>query len=98
MKDKIYSNVPVFENGMAQLVFPFTDGKSGENYDPSTSDIVRYCVYVESDYDTDGDGKRDLVKTLVQVPKSAVEGNYKAASLLKHARTVQVFRQTVMIT
>ena len=83
MKDKIYSNVPVFENGMAQPVFPFTDGKSGEKYDPSTSDIVRYCVYVESDYDMDGDGKRDLVKTLVQVPKSAVEGNYKAASLFE---------------
>ena len=83
MKDKRYSNVPVFENGLAQPVFPFTDGKSGENYDPSTSDIVRYCVYVESDYDMDGDGKRDLVKALIQVPRSAVEGNYKAASLFE---------------
>ncbi|MGN1192395.1 MAG: CocE/NonD family hydrolase [Dorea sp.] len=83
MKDKRYSNVPVFEKGLAQPVFPFTDGKSGENYDPSTSDIVRYCVYVESDYDMDGDGKRDLVKALIQVPRSAVEGNYKAASLFE---------------
>lgn len=78
-----YSKVPVFENGMAQPVFPFTDGKTGENYDPTTSEIVRYCVYVESDYDMDGDGKRDLIKTLIQVPKSAVEGNYKAASLFE---------------
>lgn len=83
MKDKHYSNVPVFEKGLAQPVFPFTDGKSGENYDPSTSDIVRYCVYVESDYDMDGDGKRDLVKALIQVPRSAVEGNYKAATLFE---------------
>lgn len=83
MNDKHYSKVPVFENGLAQPVFPFTDGKSGEKYDPSTSDIVRYCVYVESDYDMDGDGKRDLVKTLIQVPRSAVEGNYKAASLFE---------------
>lgn len=83
MKDNQYSNVPVFENGLAQPVFPFTDGKTGANYDPSTSDIVRYCVYVESDYDMDGDGKRDLVKVLVQVPRSAVEGNYKAASLFE---------------
>lgn len=83
MKDNSYSKVPVFENGLAQPVFPFTDGKTGENYDPATSDIVRYCVYVESDYDMDGDGKRDLVKTLVQVPRSAVEGNYKAASLFE---------------
>lgn len=83
MENKTYSKVPVFENGAAQPVFPFTDGKSGENYDPATSDIVRYCVYVESDYDMDGDGKRDLVKTLIQVPRSAVEGNYKAASFFE---------------
>lgn len=78
-----YNKVPVFKDGMAQPVFPFTDGKTGENYDPTTSEIVRYCVYVESDYDMDGDGKRDLIKTLIQVPKSAVEGNYKAASLFE---------------
>ena len=83
MKDKFYSKVPVFENGLAQPVFPFTDGKTREKYDPVTSDIVRYCVYVESDYDMDGDGKRDLVKALIQVPRSAVEGNYKAASLFE---------------
>lgn len=83
MKDNSYSKVPVFENGLAQPVFPFTDGKTGENYDPATSDIVRYCVYVESDYDMDGDGKRDLIKVLVQVPRSAVEGDYKAASLFE---------------
>ena len=81
MNEKNYSKVPVFENGLAQPVFPFTDGKTGEKYDPATSSIVRYCVYVETDYDVDGDGKRDLVKAVVQVPRSAVEGNYKAATL-----------------
>ena len=83
MDKRSYSKVPVFENGLAQPVFPFTDGKSGENYDPATSEIVRYCVYVESDYDMDGDGKRDLVKALIQVPRSAVEGNYQAASFFE---------------
>ena len=83
MEKTIYSKVPVFENGLAQPVFPFTDGKTGENYDATTSDIVRYCVYVESDYDMDGDGKRDLIKVFVQVPRSAVEGNYKAASVFE---------------
>ena len=83
MENKHYSKVPVFENGLAQPVFPFTDGKTGEKYDPATSDIVRYCVYVESDYDMDGDGKRDLVKVFVQVPRSAVKGNYKAATLFE---------------
>ena len=81
MGEKNYSKVPVFENGLAQPVFKFTDGKTGENYNPATSSIVRYCVYVESDYDMDGDGKRDLVKAFIQVPRSAVEGNYKAATL-----------------
>ena len=83
MGETIYSKVPVFENGLAQPVFPFTDGKTGVNYDAATSDIVRYCVYVESDYDMDGDGKLDLIKTFIQVPRSAVEGNYKAASLFE---------------
>ena len=81
MEEKNYSKVPVFENGLAQPVFKFTDGKTGEKYDPATSSIVRYCVYVESDYDMDGDGKRDLVKAFIQVPRSAVEGSYKAATL-----------------
>ena len=47
MNERNYSKVPVFENGMAQPVFPFTDGKTGADYDPKTSDIVRYAVYVE---------------------------------------------------
>ena len=41
MNERNYSKVPVFENGMAQPVFPFTDGKTGADYDPKTSDIVR---------------------------------------------------------
>lgn len=53
MKDNSYIKVPVFENVLAPLVFPFTDGKTGENYNPATSDIIRYCVYVESDYERD---------------------------------------------
>lgn len=75
--------IPVIKDGMAQPVFPFTDGKTGDAYDAKTSDIVRYCVYVETDFDSDSDGKRDLVKVFVQVPRSAVEGNYKAASVFE---------------
>ncbi len=81
--DKKFDQRPVFENGIAQPVFPFTDGKSGGSYDPQTSAIVRYCVYVESDYDTDGDGQNDLIKALIQVPRSAAEGNYKAATVFE---------------
>ncbi len=95
--EKNYSKVPVFENGLAQPVFKFTDGKTGENYDPATSSIVRYCVYVESDYDMDGDGKRDLVKAFIQVPRSAVEAVIRRQHYMKHVRIVQECRQTDMI-
>lgn len=79
----VFDQVPVFENGLAQPVFPFTDGKSGEAYDAVNSAVVRYCVYVESDYDADGDGKCDLVKAFIQVPRSAAEGHYKAATVFE---------------
>ena len=46
--------------GTTTVVCHLIDGKTGEKYDPATSSIVRYCVYVETDYDVDGDGKRDL--------------------------------------
>ena len=68
---------PVFEKGEAMPVFPFTDGRK-EGYTNADSDIIRFCVYVETDYDTDMDGRRDRVKALVQVPRSALEGDYKA--------------------
>lgn len=71
---------PLFINGMAQPIFPYTKG-TVEGYTNENSDILRYTVYVETDYDTDGDGKLDLVKAVVQLPKSAAEGNYKAATI-----------------
>lgn len=60
-------NTPMkFENGIAQPVFNIKN------------DIARFCVYVETDYDTDDDGKLDLIKVVVQLPKEAMNGNYKA--------------------
>ena len=67
----------VIEGGMAQPMLAWSDHRS-ENYTNEGSDILRYCVYVETDYDTDSDGKADLVKAFVQVPRAAAEGNYKA--------------------
>ena len=72
---------PLFVNGMAQPIFPFTTGAVETGYHNDESDIIRYCVYVETNYDTDGDGKLDLVKALVQVPRAAAEGDYKAATI-----------------
>ena len=56
---------PLFMNGMAQPIFPYTTGAVEEGYDNANSDIIRFFVYVETDYDTDDDGKLDLVKALV---------------------------------
>lgn len=59
--DDLYASIhaavrkPLFVGGEAQPVFDY--GKT-----------VRYCVYVETNYDTDGDGKRDLVKAVVNLP------------------------------
>lgn len=58
---------PLFLNGMAQPIFPFTSGAMGTGYDNADSNIIRFFVYVETNYDTDGDGKRDMVRALVQL-------------------------------
>ena len=42
---------------------------------------MRFCVYVETDFDTDGDGKRDRLKVFVQVPECAVRGHYRAGTI-----------------
>ena len=66
-----------FKDGMAQPMLQYspTDTPNSE------SEILRFCVYVETDYDTDNDGMADLVKVFVQLPKSAAEGQYKAAAI-----------------
>ena len=61
------------ENGMLQPVLQWSDLRA-ENYTNEGSDILRFCVWVETDHDTDLDGKADLVKALVQVPRAAAEG------------------------
>lgn len=88
--------LPLFMNGMAQPIFEYnapirevpleedtTDGKQDgitgtPNGDTGT---VRYCVYVETDYDTDGDGKADLVKALVQIPQEAINADGTFATI-----------------
>ncbi len=50
----------------AQNKFLFFNGKSMPAFD--TSKIIREVVYVESDLDTDGDGKSDLLQTTIFRP------------------------------
>lgn len=67
---------PLFVDGVAQPIFEYSDPTKG-NLDENGEihdGVVRFCVYVETNYDTDGDGKRDLVKALVQLPREALDG------------------------
>lgn len=75
------SVTPVFKDGMAQPVFPYSEVT--DDYDNSKSAIVRYCVWVETDNDMDQDGEKDLVKALIQLPRAAHEGAYKAATIFE---------------
>ncbi len=82
LRNAVKNGTPLFVDGVAQPIFPYTSGvPTDEGYSNADSDIIRYSVYVETNYDTDGDGKLDLVKALVQLPRAAAEGKYKAAAI-----------------
>ena len=82
LHNAVKNGTPLFVDGVAQPIFPYTSGVPTEDgYSNDNSDIIRYSVYVETNYDTDGDGKLDLVKALVQLPRAAAEGKYKAAAI-----------------
>ena len=55
------------ENGVLQPVVQWSNLRE-ENYTNEGKDILRFCVWVETDYDTDMDGKADLVKALSRFP------------------------------
>ena len=60
-KNKLASakTVPVFENGEAQIVPGFKEPK----------DWIRHDLFVETEFDSDGDGKKDRVHVAVTRPK-----------------------------
>ena len=68
------------ENGMAQPVIAYMNPQDPD-YTNHDSEILRFAVYVETDYDTDMDGKPDLIKTLVQVPRTAAEGSCRVPAI-----------------
>ena len=85
LKTAIENGEPLFVNGVAQPIFPYTSGVPTEDgYSNVNSDIIRYSVYVETNYDTDGDGKLDLVKALVQIPRAAAtkRDNHNFATIM----------------
>ena len=98
LKNAIENGEPLFVSGVAQPIFPYTSGvPTKDGYSNDKSDIIRYSVYVETNYDTDGDGKLDLVKALVQLPRAAAEGKYKAAAIYMHVRTSPAARITARL-
>jgi len=78
--DEAAEKEPVFTDGMAQPILDYTDLRASD-YTNDGSDILRFCVYVETDHDTDSDGKADLVEALVQIPRAAAEGTFRAATI-----------------
>ena len=76
----------IFKDGMAQPILKdisVSRDSSGtsdfKNYRNTISgNVQRFTVYVETDLDTDLDGRADLVMAVVQVPTAAVNGDYKA--------------------
>ena len=62
---------PYFVNGRAQPIFYYGNNRYN---DTSGEGAVRFVVYVESDLDTDNDGKLDLVKVVVQLPRAVLDG------------------------
>ena len=75
-----YDGNLIIEDGLLQPMTTLADF-SDPTVNNGDNGIYRFCVYVETDNDTDNDGKADLVKALVEVPRSAAEGVYKAAAI-----------------
>ena len=71
---------PFFHDGLPQPVFYYTP--ESDDFSNEDSYTMRYCVYVETEYDTDSDGKRDLLEVYLQIPRAALEGGYKAPVIL----------------
>ena len=79
-KNDFQNDFLVVRDGVLQPVLEVSDMRDPA-YTNEGSDVLRFCVYVETDNDTDNDGMADLVKALVQVPRAAVEGKYKAGTI-----------------
>jgi hypothetical protein len=77
---------PFFVNGMAQPIFPLGGNTAGVNaWDTTGEGIARFIVWVETDYDTDNDGRLDRIKVLVQLPRAAVTQGMQVGTIF-HAQ------------
>ena len=73
LAENVTDGTLIVRDGMLQPMLQYSDPRASD-YSNAESEILRYCVYVETDHDTDDDGLADLVKVMVQVPRPAAEG------------------------
>ena len=64
---------PVIQNGMLMPVSEFAD----------TTQLIRTRVWVETDYDTDGDGRKDRVHADITRPAAAEKAGVKLPVLMQ---------------
>ncbi|MCR4562139.1 MAG: prolyl oligopeptidase family serine peptidase [Bacilli bacterium] len=69
------------EDGKCQPIY--LNNRPFAEHDAKISNIARFTVYIETDYDTDLDGNNDLAKAFIQLPKAVLENNYKVASIIE---------------
>ena len=69
---------PYFVHGMAQPIFPYGDS---DTMDTTGTGLARFLVYVETENDTDNDGKLDLIAVFVQLPRACVTQGMKAGTI-----------------
>ena len=66
------------KDGMLQPILTVSDFRDPA-YSNEKSDILRFCVYIETDHDTDGDGMADLLKRWYRSPAPRLKGPIKPA-------------------
>lgn len=69
------------KDGRVQEKYDYTP--LNPSFDNKNTAISRFVVYVETDFDTDLDGKNDLIKTFIQLPKEVLEKGYKVANIIQ---------------
>ena len=72
---------PYFVNGMAVPIFPYGNSPTAKYNDTTGEGIARFVVYIDTNYDSDADGKLDVIKVLVQLPRAAVDRGMKVPTI-----------------
>ncbi len=100
LKTALDNGKPLFVGGVAQPIFPYTSGvPTKDGYSNDKSDIIRYSVYVETNYDTDGDGELIWKRLWCRFPVLQLRSRIITIlqPLWTHVRILRAARITVLI-